>query len=67
MRSVNGWLVIQSRVDSSYPINQTWAVYRDGFGDIMSNFWLGLEKIHQLTTRDTYQIRFEVQAESDGT
>jgi hypothetical protein len=42
--SVNGWLTILSRVDSNFPTGLTFDAYQSGFGDISSNFWLGLEK-----------------------
>ena len=60
LRSVANWIVINSRINGSYPVNQTWAVYKAGHGDIMSNFWLGLEAVHQLTTSATYSLRIEV-------
>jgi ficolin len=68
LMSVNGWITILSRVDSSFPLNQYWADYKKGFGDLSSNFWLGLERIYQLTNGATngqqlYRLRVEVQSE----
>ena len=65
LRSVFGWLTIYSRVNNQFPLNQPTAAYVDGFGEIMSNFWLGLERIHQLTNPTTnggvqYRLRFEM-------
>jgi hypothetical protein len=67
MMSVNGWLIILSRIDSSFPLRQNWTSYKAGFGDVMSNFWLGLEHIYQLTNGATngqkiYRLRVEVQS-----
>ena len=31
-----------------------WKEYRNGFGDLQAEFWLGNEKIHQITNQDTY-------------
>ena len=61
LRSVNGWLTIMSRIDASFPIDLTWNEYKVGFGDIETNFWLGLERIHQLAISKPYRLRFEVQ------
>lgn len=44
-----GWTVIQRRVDASVNFNRKYRFYRNGFGNYFENFWLGLEKIHQLT------------------
>ncbi|ESO01705.1 hypothetical protein HELRODRAFT_135982, partial [Helobdella robusta] len=58
--SVNGWIVIQQRIDGSQSFNQNWDTYKLGFGTYYKNFWLGLEKMHQLTTSADYRLRFEV-------
>ena len=71
LRSVNGWLTVMSRVDSNFPDNLNWASYKVGFGDTMSNFWLGLERIYQLTNINAngqmlYRLRFEVESLAAG-
>lgn len=63
LKSINDWLIIQSRINSSFPTALNWATYKVGFGStIESNFWLGLEKIYQLTKNNgkLYQLRVEV-------
>jgi hypothetical protein len=67
LMSVNGWLTILSRIDSTFPLRQNWVKYKTGFGDVTSNFWLGLERIFQLTNIATnggvmYRLRFELQS-----
>eukprot|EP00112_Aurelia_sp_Birch-Aquarium-sp1_P011060 Seg2335.1 transcript_id=Seg2335.1/GoldUCD/mRNA.D3Y31 product="Fibrinogen gamma-B chain" protein_id=Seg2335.1/GoldUCD/D3Y31 len=32
--------------------NRTWLEYKEGFGRLETSFWLGLEKIHQLTSTE---------------
>lgn len=44
-----GWTIVQRRVDDSLNFNRKYKSYRNGFGSYFENFWLGLEKIHQLT------------------
>ena len=69
-RGVNGWIVIQSRVDTSYPIGLYLKDYTTGFGDSSSggNYWLGLDNMYLLTSQSgvTYRLRFELQAASNG-
>jgi len=64
LTSVFGWIVIQQRIDNALDWNLPWATYRTGFGSININFWLGLEKMHLLTTSQPYRLRFEILVES---
>ena len=45
-----GWTVLQRRKDGSTSFDRGWVDYKNGFGDLGSNFWLGLDKIHALTS-----------------
>ncbi|XP_061195805.1 fibroleukin-like [Saccostrea echinata] len=46
-----GWTVFQRRgIDKSVLFNRTWLEYKKGFGSIYTDFWLGNEVIHQMTT-----------------
>jgi hypothetical protein len=68
LRSVNGWMTIFSRVDSSFPLSQPATAYNDGFGDVATNFWLGVNKIYCLTNRAVngglnYRLRIEMQTQ----
>ncbi|XP_072111968.1 fibrinogen gamma chain [Mobula birostris] len=50
-----GWTVLQRRLDGSVNFAQNWIPYREGFGylspDDSTEYWLGNEKIHLLTTQ----------------
>ncbi|XP_060079383.1 angiopoietin-related protein 7-like [Ylistrum balloti] len=43
------WTVIQNRQNGNVEFFRTWEDYKNGFGDLHGNFWLGNEHIHQLT------------------
>jgi len=45
-----GWTLIQQRVDGSVSFERNWQEYKIGFGDVTGNYWMGLERIHELTS-----------------
>lgn len=53
--------VIKRRVSDS-DFYKTWQEYKDGFGDLNENFWLGNENIHHLTNSGTYSLRIDLTA-----
>ncbi|KXJ84157.1 hypothetical protein RP20_CCG018059 [Aedes albopictus] len=51
-----GWTVFQKRQDGSVDFNRSWFEYREGFGEVSGEYWLGLETLHQLTTRKPHEL-----------
>ncbi|XP_055596505.1 fibrinogen-like protein A [Uranotaenia lowii] len=61
-----GWTVIQNRFDGSVDFARNWTDYERGFGDLQTEFWLGLDKIHRLTSHQEHELHVMVEA-LDGT
>ncbi|XP_045445148.1 angiopoietin-related protein 6 isoform X2 [Pipistrellus kuhlii] len=51
-----GWTVIQRRQDGSVNFFTTWQHYKAGFGQPDGEYWLGLEPVHQLTSRGDNEL-----------
>ena len=43
-----GWTVLQRRKDGSVDFNRGWNDYEKGFGNLSSDYWLGLASLHQM-------------------
>ncbi|XP_055950314.1 techylectin-5A-like [Argiope bruennichi] len=60
-----GWIVIQRRGNFNRPKDyffKDWSSYKNGFGDIEKDFWLGNDNIFALTNQRVYSIRFDLKA-----
>ncbi|XP_037069523.1 techylectin-5B-like [Pollicipes pollicipes] len=58
-----GWTVFQRRQDDPVQIDfsRDWQSYRDGFGNVSGQFWLGNELLHRLTAREPQQLRVDLE------
>ncbi|KAH8404472.1 hypothetical protein KR222_006105, partial [Zaprionus bogoriensis] len=56
-----GWTVIQQRIDGREDFNRDWLAYRNGFGSFEADFFLGLEKIHQLTSSRPHELHIHME------
>ncbi|XP_078615412.1 microfibril-associated glycoprotein 4-like [Branchiostoma floridae x Branchiostoma japonicum] len=55
-----GWTVIQKRFSGRLNFHRNWADYKNGFGNVEGEHWLGLDKIHNLTSRNNYELYVEL-------
>lgn len=52
----NLWIVVQKRQDGSVNFYRNWTEYRNGFGNPLGEFFVGLEKIHELTSSQKHEL-----------
>ncbi|XP_003431188.1 angiopoietin-related protein 7 [Ornithorhynchus anatinus] len=55
-----GWTLIQRRKIGLISFHRDWKQYKQGFGNIRGDFWLGNEHIHRLSRRPTV-LRVEME------
>ncbi|GFS27527.1 fibrinogen-related protein 3.1 [Elysia marginata] len=55
-----GWIVIQRRVNGDVDFYRNWTDYKNGFGDLSGDFWLGNDAIHLLTSQHPYELRIDM-------
>lgn len=63
-----GWTVFQRRNTGQLDFFKRWRTYVDGFGDPTQEFWLGLDKLHNLTTGTPtpYEVRVDLQTANES-
>ncbi|XP_060900636.1 tenascin-N isoform X2 [Labrus mixtus] len=56
-----GWLMLQRRTTGKLDFMKRWRQYIAGFGNMTDEFWIGLDKIYELTNTPTqYELRFDL-------
>ncbi|KAH8239674.1 hypothetical protein KR032_006686, partial [Drosophila birchii] len=57
----SGWTVIQRRLDGSVDFYRNLSDYRMGFGHLNGEFFIGLDKLHQLTKLQQHELFVRLQ------
>lgn len=57
-----GWVVIQKREDGTVDFYRGWNEYKTGFGNLKTEFWIGNDIIHLLTTSGETELRVELES-----
>lgn len=54
-----GSMVIMQRINGSLSFDRNWTDYRNGFGDVDGEHWIGLENIYRITKGWLYDLYFQ--------
>ncbi|XP_052068197.1 fibroleukin-like [Mytilus californianus] len=57
-----GWTVIQRRFNGTTDFYRYWEDYKNGFGDISEEHWLGNDNIYLILKHKAYKVRFDFEA-----
>ena len=60
-------MLVQQNLDGSNFFHRSWGQFRVGFGQLIGNYWIGNDRLHQLTTSGSYTLRFDLQETGTGT
>lgn len=60
-----GWTIVMRRQDGSVDFYLFWKHYKNGFGNVNGEFWMGLEKLH-IMTKDLDQELLIVMEDMNG-
>ncbi|XP_059168846.1 fibrinogen-like protein A [Physella acuta] len=61
-----GWVVIQRRIKGDVLFHRTWEEYKQGFGSVEGDFWIGNEKISSLTMMGYNELRFDMKYKGES-
>ncbi|KAH3750994.1 fibroleukin-like [Dreissena polymorpha] len=55
------WVVIQRRRYGTVDFDRSWEEYKNGFGNLTGDFWLGNEYIYHMTKYQSRQLRIDME------
>lgn len=62
-----GWTIMLRRQPQPIQVDfsQNWDEYVQGFGDPEGEYWIGLETLYQVTKKNQYKLRIELQVDGE--
>ncbi|XP_071144804.1 microfibril-associated glycoprotein 4-like [Mytilus edulis] len=60
------WTVIQRRYNGSVGFYRNWTAYKEGFGFVNGEYWLGNDIIHRITSNGNHELRIDL-SDFEGT
>ena len=61
-----GWTVFMRRYDGSQDFYLYWNQYKEGFGNVSGEHWLGNDKLYYLTNQKQYRMKMDATIWSTG-
>ncbi|XP_053668084.1 microfibril-associated glycoprotein 4-like [Anopheles marshallii] len=52
----DNWIIFQRRFNGSVDFYRNWTEYKQGFGDLRGEHWLGLEKLHMIVKTQRHEL-----------
>jgi ficolin len=59
-------ILIQQHYDGAPFFDRTWNEFKTGFGSTNGNYWIGNERLHELTSTGKYYLRVEMESQTDS-
>ena len=56
-----GWTVFQRRLDGLVDFHRDWKAYKEGFGSLSGEFWLGNDNLHRLADVNDVMLRVDLE------
>jgi hypothetical protein len=56
-----GWVVFQRRLNGETDFYRNWTEYKNGFGDLNGEYWLGNKYLSLLTSDGGHELRIEIE------
>ncbi|GFS09826.1 fibrinogen-like protein 1 [Elysia marginata] len=55
-----GWIVFQRRTTGNTDFQRPWGDYKRGFGLLYDDFWMGNDRLHDITSTGKFELRVEL-------